>query len=107
MTDALESEAVVNRIIDDWGSADVLFNHVGIAGPPGTALDVDLEQWNRCIDVNLTSMLVMSRFTIPHMIAAGTGSIVSMSSLAGLRGGHAGRRTRWPATTVEASGSTQ
>lgn len=67
----------------------MLFNNVGIPGPAGSVVDVDLEAWDRCLAVNLTSMVIMSRHVIPLMTTHG-GSIINMSSLAGLRGGHAG-----------------
>lgn len=90
VTDDLEVESVVSKIQERWGRIDVLFNNVGIAGPSGTVIDVDLEGWKRCLDVNLTSMLVASRHVIPIMAREGGGSVINMSSLAGLRGGHPG-----------------
>lgn len=90
VTDPVQAESTIRTIVEDCGSIDILFNNVGIAGPSGTVVDVDLTQWVRCLEVNLTSMLITSRYAIPHMVDAGGGSIVNMSSLAGLRGGHAG-----------------
>ncbi|MGY0499351.1 SDR family NAD(P)-dependent oxidoreductase [Nocardia sp. FBN12] len=82
--------AAVADVVDRWGRIDVLFNNVGVAGPAGTVVDVDLDAWNRCIDVNLTSMLLVSRHVVPVMAAGAGGSVINMSSLAGIRGGHAG-----------------
>jgi NAD(P)-dependent dehydrogenase (short-subunit alcohol dehydrogenase family) len=81
-------EATVQSVVDRWGRVDVLVNNVGVAGPLGTAVDVDLDAWDECLRINVTSMMLMSRFAIPHMRQAGGGSIVNMSSVAGLRGGH-------------------
>ncbi|GGM69504.1 SDR family NAD(P)-dependent oxidoreductase [Dactylosporangium sucinum] len=89
VTDAEMVEQVVAATVAHFGRLDILFNNVGIAGPPGTVVDVDLEAWRRCLDVNLTSMVLTSRACIPRMRKAGAGSIINMSSLAGLRGGHA------------------
>ena len=89
VTDPKAAEEVVSRIHEQWGRVDILVNNVGIAGPPGTVEDVDLDAWDRCLAVNLTSMVVMSRFAVPRMVRSGGGSIVNMSALAGLRGGHA------------------
>jgi NAD(P)-dependent dehydrogenase (short-subunit alcohol dehydrogenase family) len=90
VTDETQMEEVVDAVRRQWGRIDVLFNNVGIAGPPGTVVDVDLDAWSRCLAVNLTSMLIVSRHVIPNMAAGGGGSIINMSSLAGVRGGRAG-----------------
>jgi NAD(P)-dependent dehydrogenase (short-subunit alcohol dehydrogenase family) len=90
VTDPHQVEAAVSEVQRLWGSVDILFNNVGIAGPAGTVVDVDLDGWDQCININLTSMVLMSRYVIPLMERSGGGSIVNMSSLAGLRGGHAG-----------------
>ncbi|WP_442972612.1 SDR family NAD(P)-dependent oxidoreductase [Rhodococcus sp. JS3073] len=89
VTDPVRVSEVVSEIERRWGAIEILFNNVGIAGPPGTVVDVDLDDWTRCLEVNLTSMVVISRFVIPSMERVGGGSIINMSSLAGLRGGHA------------------
>ena len=89
VTDPRAAERAITAVTDRWGRLDVLVNNVGIGGPPGTVLDVDLDAWLSCFTINVTSMVIMSRFAIPAMIASGGGSIVNMSSVAGLRGGHA------------------
>lgn len=83
-----ECEDVVSAVADHWGGVDVLFNNVGIVGPSGSVVDVDLEAWDRCFDINVTSMLLMSRFSIPHMRKRGGGSIINTSSIAGVLGAH-------------------
>jgi NAD(P)-dependent dehydrogenase (short-subunit alcohol dehydrogenase family) len=83
-----ECEEVVAAVADRWGGVDVLFNNVGIVGPSGSVVDVDLEAWDRCFDINVTSMVLMSRFSIPHMRSRGGGSIINTSSIAGVLGAH-------------------
>jgi NAD(P)-dependent dehydrogenase (short-subunit alcohol dehydrogenase family) len=83
-----QCESVVARVADTWGGVDVLFNNVGIVGPSGSVVDVDLEAWDRCFDINVTSMVLMSRFSIPHMRRRGGGSIINTSSIAGILGAH-------------------
>ena len=61
---------------------NVLFNCAGSV-PGGSVLDIGLEQWNAAFDLNVTSMYHMIRAFLPGMIAAGGGSIVNMSSVAG------------------------
>ncbi|MTD55483.1 SDR family NAD(P)-dependent oxidoreductase [Amycolatopsis pithecellobii] len=90
VTDPVAVAATIDEVARRWGPVGVLVNNVGIAGPPGTVVDVDLAAWHACFTVNVTSMVVMSRAVIPGMIASGGGAIINISSLAGLRGGHAG-----------------
>ena len=79
------------RIVDvgvaRWSRLDILVNNVGIGGPPGTAVEVDLEAWNHGLLVNVTSMMLMAKYAIPQMLKGGGGSIVNISSVAGMRGG--------------------
>lgn len=89
VTDEDSVRTAIANVRSRFGRIDVLFNNVGIGGPPGTAVDVDLDAWRRCLEINVTSMVLMSRHCIPAMREVGAGSIINMSSLAGLRGGHA------------------
>jgi NAD(P)-dependent dehydrogenase (short-subunit alcohol dehydrogenase family) len=81
------SEAVAQTVAR-WGRVDILVNNVGIGGPAGTAVDVDLEAWDQALRVNVTSMMLMARHAIPPMRAQGRGAIVNVASVAGLIGGH-------------------
>jgi 2-keto-3-deoxy-L-fuconate dehydrogenase len=64
------------------GPVQVLFNCAGSV-PGGTVLDVDPEKWNAAFELNVTSMYHMIRAFLPGMLAAGGGSIINMSSVAG------------------------
>ena len=79
---------IIDQTIRRRGRLDILVNNVGVAGPPGSVVDVGLDAWDDCLRVNLTSMLLMARCAIPHMREVGSGSIVNISSAAGLLGGH-------------------
>lgn len=80
--------ALVDSVTERGDGVDVLFNNVGIVGPSGSVVDVDLDAWDRCLDINVTSMVLMSRFCIPHMRRRGGGSIINNSSIAGVLGAH-------------------
>ena len=69
-----------------YGNVNVLVNNVGINGP-GSVTDVDLDFWDTVLDVNLKSVMLCSRYTIPQMIEAGGGSIINISSIIGFRAG--------------------
>lgn len=79
-------QALVEAAVERYGGLHVLVNNVGILGP-GSVVDVQEEVWERVMDVNLKSMLLTSKYAIPKMVAAGGGSIVNVSSIAGLRAG--------------------
>jgi NAD(P)-dependent dehydrogenase (short-subunit alcohol dehydrogenase family) len=83
VTDESECRDLVARAVARFGRVDVLVNNVGSVGPSESVVDIDLDEWRRTVDVNITSMLLMSRFAIPRMREVGGGSIVNLSSLAG------------------------
>jgi 2-keto-3-deoxy-L-fuconate dehydrogenase len=64
------------------GKIDVLFNCAGMV-PKGTVLDIDPATWNAAFDLNVNSMYHMIRAFLPGMLAARSGSIINMSSVAG------------------------
>ncbi|MCC0003109.1 MAG: glucose 1-dehydrogenase [Methylobacteriaceae bacterium] len=78
---------VVRAAIETWGRLDILVNNVGVGGPAGTAVEVDIEAWNKGLAINVTSMMLMAKYSIPEMIKVGGGSIVNIASVAGVRGG--------------------
>jgi len=77
--------AAAERIISGAASPRVLVN-VAATDAPGPAEEVSLEDWERVIRVNLTAPFLLSRAVLPHMRAAGGGTIVNVSSVAGRRG---------------------
>ncbi len=68
------------------GGLDVLINNAGIAGPAGPTEDCGIEDWRRTLAVNLDGAFLCLRHAIPMIKASGAGSIVNISSTAGLYG---------------------
>lgn len=88
VSDDASCKTIVAQTINAWGRLDILVNNVGITGPRGNALEVDADAWDRAMRVNVASMMLMSKHAIPEMIRSGGGSIVNLTSVAGLQGGH-------------------
>jgi NAD(P)-dependent dehydrogenase (short-subunit alcohol dehydrogenase family) len=83
VSDAARMEEVFARIGADWGGLDALINNAGIAGPTGGVEEISVEDWRRCLDIDLTGQFICAHFAVPMLKAAGGGSIVNMSSAAG------------------------
>lgn len=85
VTRAEDCEHVVAETERRYGGVDILVNNVGIAGAFGNFETFDEAAWDRVIDVNLKSAVLMSRYAVPQMIQRGGGAIVNISSIAGIR----------------------
>ena len=62
---------------------DVLINNAGIAGPTAKVEDISVADWDRTVAVDLSSMFYCIRRAVPLLKAAGGGSIINLSSIAG------------------------
>lgn len=78
--------ALVDVTVAAWGRLDCAFNNAGINIEQGPLADCTEEEWDRVLAVNLKGVWLCMKFEIPHMIAAGGGSIVNTASIVGLTG---------------------
>jgi 3-oxoacyl-[acyl-carrier protein] reductase len=78
--------SAVGDAVARFGRVEVLVNNVGGTQPaPFQSLeDYDYETWWKIVDLNLTSHFLFLQAVVPHMVEAGFGRIVSVSSLAGI-----------------------
>ena len=81
-----EIESGIAGIIGQHGRIDILVNNVGLAKRAPTET-LSLEDWNEIVQVNQTQVFVCSREAGKHMLRAGEGSIINVSSIMGLVGG--------------------
>ena len=85
-----EATALVNGAARFLGGLDILVNNAGDLVQRRTLPEVDMEFWDRVMQVNVNSMMLVTRAATPWLVAAGQASIVNLSSLAGRKGGHPG-----------------
>jgi NAD(P)-dependent dehydrogenase (short-subunit alcohol dehydrogenase family) len=84
VADPEQARAMVDRAASDGGKLDVLVNNAGIGGVGKPLHEIEIEDFRRVIDVNLMGPVYCSKYAIPHMRAAGGGSIIHISSVYGL-----------------------
>lgn len=79
-------EQLFAEALERLGGLDVLVNNAGTAGPTGPVESLDLDDWRETLAVNLDGMFLCARAAVPALRSAGGGSIVNLSSTAGLHG---------------------
>jgi NAD(P)-dependent dehydrogenase (short-subunit alcohol dehydrogenase family) len=84
-TEPEATEAMAAFAVERYGRLDILHNNVGV-GAGGNTVTVSLDDWNRLLQTNLTSAMLCCRACIPRMRAGGGGSIINVSSTAGVIG---------------------
>lgn len=84
-TDDAGVERAVERIMGERGRVDILVNNAGITSD-GFFMTMPLEQWSKVIDTNLNGVYRWSKAVCRPMLAARSGAIVNVASVAGLVG---------------------
>jgi 2-dehydro-3-deoxy-L-rhamnonate dehydrogenase (NAD+) len=86
VTRAREVEDAVARVERLWSRLDVLVNNAGITGRSFPIWELSDEDWQRVIDVDLTSVFLCCRAAVKVMLRQGSGRIVNIASIAGKEG---------------------
>ena len=89
VTSAESWQALVETAVEKYGGVDILVNNAGISST-AYADPLDMDGWNRIMDINATGVYLGTRAVIPVMQAAGGGSIVNISSIRGFVAGENG-----------------
>ncbi|WP_019376261.1 SDR family NAD(P)-dependent oxidoreductase [Virgibacillus halodenitrificans] len=85
--DASKEESIAEAVdftVKKYGSLTTLYNNVGLTNIQKDldVVNIDLDEWDRLMNVNTKSVVIGSRYAIPHMKEAGGGSIINTASMA-------------------------
>lgn len=95
VTDERAAAAAVAELRERLGAPDILINNAGISGPIAPVWQAPTAEWWRTVEVNLGGALVLTQLALTHMIPAGRGRIINVTSYAGVY--------RWPLLSAYAA----
>lgn len=84
VSDEAEAEQALQKIVDEYGSLDVLINNAG-TDKTVSIEELSVEDWDRVIGVNLRGPFVLAKYAFPIMREQGGGSIINIASTAAKR----------------------
>jgi 3-oxoacyl-[acyl-carrier protein] reductase len=80
-----ETEGLVARVLDEWGSIDYLINNAGW-GRHAPVVKAKIEEWDRTLQVNLRAAMILTKLVLPKLIEKRAGAIVNIASIAAKTG---------------------
>nr|XP_014100942.1 uncharacterized oxidoreductase TM_0325 [Bactrocera oleae] len=78
----VDAQRIINTTIEKFGQLNVLVNNAGV-GERGSILDIDVDHFDRILNINLRSVFLLTKYAAPHLVKT-QGNIVNVSSVAGL-----------------------
>jgi len=78
-----EVEKVFAQIEKEAGSIDLLVNNAGAAFGLDRAYEAKIEEWEKCVDVNIKGVIYCTRCALPNMVKYNKGHIINLGSTAG------------------------
>ena len=85
MTKEDDIRRMVQETVKQLGKIDIYFNNAGVTSPRMKIHEIPTDDWDRIINTNLRGMFLGLKYVIPVMIKQKGGSIINISSIAGLR----------------------
>lgn len=90
LTKEADANALVAKTVETFGSLDILINNAGSLVARRMLNEMEAEFWHKVMDINLTSMMFVTKAAAPHLAKNEASSVVNLASLAGRKGGHPG-----------------
>jgi len=76
---------LLQAVIERFGTLSIVVNNAGLS-VPGTVVDITPAQWDEVFSLNVRSAYLVSHHAMPHLLTRGDGSVINISSEAGLKG---------------------
>jgi len=83
VTDRAAVAAAVQTVIAEWGRLDVVVNNAGQRQNRARVDELEAAEWERMMEINLSSVFIVTRAAAPHLIAQRSGSVVNIASISG------------------------
>jgi 3-oxoacyl-[acyl-carrier protein] reductase len=90
LTNEVDANELVEQTVEALGGLNILINNAGSLVARKMLNEMEAEFWHKVMDINLTSMMFVTRAAAPHLAKQEKSSIVNLASLAGRKGGHPG-----------------
>lgn len=90
LTDEKDVTSCIQEAAEYFGSFDILVNNTGALVERRLISNLDMDYWRKVIDINMTTMMLVTKEILPYLKKQDGASIVNISSLAGRKGGHFG-----------------
>lgn len=90
LTKETDANDLVEKTVETLGGLDILINNAGSLVARRLLCDMETDFWHKVMDINMTSMMFVTRAAAHYLAKNDNSSIVNLASLAGRKGGHAG-----------------